>query len=244
MEKKSINLIEVISTKRSGHHAIINWMIKNFTHIQIQHWFKIVELSEKNICFWNDGNKDIDLGYKLFREIGLTNKVKNLLINYEDSDVDYCLFSNNKKFNGIFSKYSFDDALIQPRNRVLFIRNFFDTIISRYVGNINNIVGADYDKNFVNIWKKHAYFYINNSDKCIKYEDWILNENKRKSFLLYNFNITECYDNKNIIGTNTSFVNKEKKDLSVLPEETKDLIRKDNELHYLIGALGYEYKEI
>ena len=29
-----------------------------------------------------------------------------------------------------------------------------------------------------------------------------------------------------------------------IPEEIKDLIRKDNELHYLIGALGYEYKEI
>ena len=29
-----------------------------------------------------------------------------------------------------------------------------------------------------------------------------------------------------------------------IPEDVKDLIRKDNELHYLIGALGYQYKEI
>ena len=28
-----------------------------------------------------------------------------------------------------------------------------------------------------------------------------------------------------------------------LPEETKELISRDSELHYLIGALGYEYKK-
>jgi len=33
-------------------------------------------------------------------------------------------------------------------------------------------------------------------------------------------------------------------DMVDLPEDVKEIIRKDNELHYLIGALGYKYREI
>jgi len=33
-------------------------------------------------------------------------------------------------------------------------------------------------------------------------------------------------------------------DPTIIPEDVKKLIREDNELHYLIGALGYTYREI
>jgi len=56
------------------------------------------------------------------------------------------------------------------------------------------------------------------------------------------------YGIEGIRGTQSSFV--ENKDLEKrfeqveIPEETKEIIRKDSELHYLIGRLGYEYKSI
>jgi len=56
----------------------------------------------------------------------------------------------------------------------------------------------------------------------------------------------EIFDNK-VKGTPSSFGDNKVIDRFSqiqISEETKDLIRKDNELHHLIGTLGYEYKEI
>jgi hypothetical protein len=62
------------------------------------------------------------------------------------------------------------------------------------------------------------------------------------------FNVYDRVGIDNINGTTSSFGEHKnvmnRFNMVELPEEIKDLIRKDNELHYLIGALGYEYKEI
>ena len=57
---------------------------------------------------------------------------------------------------------------------------------------------------------------------------------------------SEVYDPKTINGRGSSFDDKNfnQRHLQIdLPEETKELISRDSELHYLIGALGYEYKK-
>jgi hypothetical protein len=242
-----MNVIEVIATKRSGHHAMMNWIVKNLINDQIQHWYKITVIGNKSVWLWNDGSKNINEGFKLFNQLIHENQQppKNLIINYEDTNTDYCQFTENKKFNGNMENCNIFGVDINFNNRVLFIRDFYDNIYSRYLAIKNNVIeDCLYDKNYIDIWKKHAIYYINNSEKCLKYEDWVSNSKKRKKFLLNNFNTIEYHGNENIIGTTTSNVKKENKEISNLPEETKDLIRKDNELHYLIGALGYEYKEI
>jgi len=66
--------------------------------------------------------------------------------------------------------------------------------------------------------------------------------------LLSKFGVKEQFDNTNINGKHSSFGNSKdylnRFDPNLIPEEIKMLIRKDNELHYLIGKLGYNYVEI
>jgi hypothetical protein len=74
------------------------------------------------------------------------------------------------------------------------------------------------------------------------------NKEIREKFLYDTFGLKDIFGTKNVEGTRSSFgdrtnVMNRHKELD-LPEETKELIRKDGELHYLMGALGYEYKKI
>ena len=238
---------EILALKRSGHHAMMNWVIKNLTGLQIDHWYKITILYDRPLWVWNDGHKEKDLGYELFQK-SLKKELKppkNLIINYEDTDTNYCHFTKNHKFNGIIDNSSICGIEVESSSRVIFIRDFYDNLYSRYLAIKNGLVNdCPYDENYVKNWKEHARYCIYNPKKCLKYEDWMLDGLKRKDFLLNNFNTTESYGVEKISGTPSSYINKEKKDLNVLPEKIKNLIRKDNELHYLIGALGYEYKEI
>jgi hypothetical protein len=167
------------------------------------------------------------------------------IVNYEDTDTNYCLFNNEKIYKGSNNKYEFYGHDIKLNSRVLIIRNFYDNIFSRYLGVKNRIViEAFYDDRFINLWKKQAKFYLKNKENCIKLEDWINNENKRKEFLKYNFNINETFNSDNIRGTTSSNTKNIEKDYKILPNKIKELIRKDNELHNLIGKLGYDYKEL
>lgn len=243
---KDMNLLEIIATKRSGHHAMLNWLIKNLFDVQINHWYKLTFLSGKNAWHWNDTSKKIEEGERLFREAISKNEIPNfLLVNYEDTPSNYCFFSNDKKYKGKLTQYKFDDINITLKNRVIFIRDFYDTIHSRYLGVKNGVViDGYYDKNFINLWKNHAIYSLKNPTNVLKFEDWKEKKDKRDKFLINNFGIHEMFDSSNIIGTKTSNIKSEIKDYSIIPEEIKELIRKDNELHYLIGAMGYDYKKI
>ena len=81
----------------------------------------------------------------------------------------------------------------------------------------------------------------------MKFEDWLTNQEIRENFLFENFGLKDRYKLTKIQGTQSSFGDIENVDKRfeglVIPDETLDLISKDSELHYLIGALGYEYKK-
>jgi hypothetical protein len=241
-----MNLIEILATKRSGHHAMLNWIIRNMTNNQIDYWYKLTFIDNSGVWHWNDTTKSIELGEKLFKEATQNqNYPKTLITNYEDTNIDYCHFNNEKKYIGKYSKYSFENIDINPIARILFIRNFYDILISRYYGIKNNIIlDSYYDNRFIQIWKNHAKYAINYPKKTLKFEDWKYNDNVRGDFLFNNFNIEERYKNNDIIGTVTSCKKEDIRDLSIIPDDVKKLIRGDNELHYLIGALGYTYREI
>ena len=56
--------------------------------------------------------------------------------------------------------------------------------------------------------------------------------------------INEAFNTNDIKGTTTSNKENIEKDYKILPDQIKEFIRKDNELHNLMGLLGYEYKEL
>jgi len=242
-----MDTIEMIALKRSGHHAVMNWVIKNLTHQQVDYWYKYIRLRDTNFWILNDSSHKIEEGGKMFLDTIENSGVvpDNFIVNYEDTDTNYCLFNNNKIYKGIKSKYEFYGHNIKLNSRVLTIRNFYDNIFSRYLGVKNRIVvEAFYDDKFINLWKKHAKYYLENERNCIKFEDWKYNKDKRNDFLKYNFDINETFNTNNIKGTTTSNKENIEKDYKILPEQIKVIIRKDNELHNLMGLLGYEYKEL
>ena len=242
-----IDTIEMIGLKRSGHHAIMNWIVKNLTQQHVYYWYKYIRLRNTNFWILNDSSHKIEEGGKMFldtiEDCGIT--PDTFIVNYEDTDTNYCLFNNDKIYRGSKSKYEFYGHDIKLDSRILIIRNFYDNIFSRYLGVKNRIViEAFYDNMFIDLWKRHAKFYLENENKCIKFEDWIGDKNKRNNFLKHNFNIDETFDNNDIKGTKSSNVEGIDRDYTILPDKIKEYIRQDNELHYLIGALGYEYKEL
>ena len=140
--------------------------------------------------------------------------------------------------------------------RVIVIRDFYNLLASRLKANENkifkkwndNVHLLEVGEHFTFRWKSHANACLYNNTPYLRFEDWLNHKEVREEFLYKNFGLIDNFGIKNVFGTISSFgshdgVQDRSKQME-FPEEIKELIRKDNELHYLIGALGYEYKEI
>jgi len=245
MNTEKFDLIEVLSLKRSGHHAFIKWICKNICGLEPNFGFKLEFLSDSGVWVWNDVNRYNKLGVDLYNKAINNNTPNTLIVNYEDETVDYTFFHKTKKYHG--PKNYNENSQILKSKRVYIIRDFYNCITSRikheenYLHTLN-----DFGEKYIRLWKEYAINYLRN-DNSIKFEDLLTNRKESNRFLTLNFGITEYCDFNNISKTKSSFNNGDylnRFDINIIPEETKNLIRKDNELHYLIGALGYEYKEI
>jgi hypothetical protein len=250
-----MNFYEVIATHRSGHHSMMNWVIKNLCGFQCTWEYKMNILNDSGLYQLNCANHDIPVSFNLYKDF--QDKYKELIVSYEDTFWDYTIWNESQTYQGKLS-LKLEGNTILNYKRIIFIRDFYNNLASRVKANENQnfktfeekqVVQFDVAGKFIERWKNQAKACVENKVSYLKFEDWISSPEKRKQFL---FNITgldEVYTNDNIIGTHSSFKDSSK-DLNNrinqvnLPESTKELIRKDNELHYLMGALGYEYKEI
>jgi hypothetical protein len=246
-----MKILEIIATKRTGQHAIISWIVKNITDMVLtlttdKGNIKL-EYINKKILYWNDGNNDQSFGLELFKKSGWGENLENLIINYEDVNSDYSFFSKGEIYRGPLSYDRFEDIDVKHGKRIVFIRDFYNCLASRYEQMNIGIFPHTIDEIFIDLWKNNAKYVIDNPNFSLKYEDWLSDKNKRNQILFDYFKINERYSPNNITGRKSSFndndYNKRYENVD-LPEKTKDLIRKDNELHYLIGALGYQYKEV
>lgn len=247
MDKK-IDIIEYIACKRSGHHAMMNWVNTNTVVAQIQHWYKLTFIDGTVQWHWNDVSKDIGEGVRVFKDCthNYQKLPSKMSVNYEDEFSDYCFFGEGRKSAGEVGVYDYNGIELNVESRVLFIRDFYDNLWSRFMGVKAHIVGDSYyDKKFIETWKDHARYALENPHKTLKYEDWLNNMNKRQEFLLNNFNVSEKNgDSSTIIGMRTSNPHKVERDFSLLPQDIKELIRGDIELHNLIKELGYKSEVI
>jgi hypothetical protein len=247
-------LYESIGCGRSGHHAIINWIILNLTGLQIEWKYKLTYIGNSRLVLLDEGNHDIPDTFNLLKEIFNTNTI--LFTNYIDTPSDYTVFNQDRKFVGPLNFDMLEKHGFEYKKRVIFIRDFYNNLTSRIKANQVNLQTNILNKpfvfktgsEFIDIWKNQARACVENKVDYLKFEDWLYDENKRKKFLNDVYGQKEIYGTKNILGTESSFGEKDKLNerykMIDLPEDIKDLIRNDSELHYLIGALGYEYKKI
>ena len=240
-----MKLFEIIGNGRSGHHAMINWLIKNITGFECGMNYKL-NIMENGVYYINEGNlsKNITSSYVTDH----INKFKILFISYENAFPSYSFFCENENYVGTGSISGLN---INNNYRIIFIRDFFNNLTSRIKSNNDRIVenqqpNFDVSQGFINLWKESAKYILENKCMYLKYEDWLLNKQKRDEFMQKITNHGELCDNK-VKGTKSSFNDENylnRFEVDIIPKEIKELIRKDNELHYLIGALGYEYKKI
>lgn len=242
-----MNLIETIALRRSGHHAIMSWFIKNLTNMAGWGYQINVQANTKTII-WNDGGYS-ENEIELVRNLEF--KPETIFINYENRNSNFTFFENDKVYKGPYRLDKYEDFKFTNSKRILIIRDFYNNLCSTITQFKKNDKHMVFDNRFIDMWKNHAKSILNDELHYIKYEDWLTCDECRVKFLKDTFGIKERVKKESANGTHSSYNSKNttndylnRFDPNIIPEEVKKLIREDNELHYLIGALGYEYKKV
>lgn len=246
-----MKIFEVFGLSRSGHHAMINWLIKNLCGKECGMNWKL-NIMDDGLFYINEGNLDEELTLKYIEE--QKDNIRVLIISYENCNTDYSILNDKKKYNGPLSINNENVKQFSNNYRIIFLRDFYNNLASRIKSNEKHLSKTregnpqpwNVKDGYINKWKESAKNFNSNNFISLKFEDWLENKNIRDNFMRNIIQTGEIYDNR-VKGTQSSFGDNnvsERINMVKIPEETKELIRKDNELHYLIGALGYEYKEI
>ena len=247
MYTHEFDLIEISAIKRSGHHAMMGWIVKNLYGLQPEFGWKLEFVANSGLWIWNDVTDYEEHGNELFFN-RLDKTLKVLMVNYEDVNPNYSFFHSSSIYHGprYFEKY--ENISIKNSKRFYLIRNFYDCLSSRRKQTIDNIHPIDYKKNYVDIWKRQAKAVLENPKNSLRFEDLVLDLPVCEEFLFNHFGISQKFRIDEVKGRNSSFGDDKnymnRLDQSSLEEDLIEIIKNDNELHYLIGKLGYKFKAI
>ena len=249
-----MKIYEILALSRSGHHSVVNWIIRNTVGFQCDWTYKFTQLGPNGLYYLNEANHDIQMGLDFVLE--KKDSVKKLYLNYEDTPGDYTVFNDDNIFRGPLSLKFTGVENDDFNGRVIIIRDFYSLLSSRLKANENkifkkwndNVHLLEVGKHYIFRWKSQARACIYNNTPYLRFEDWLNHKDIREDFLLKNFGLVDNFGIEGVFGTRSSFgshkgVHDRSNDMEI-PEQIKDLIRKDTELHYLIGAMGYKYKKI
>jgi hypothetical protein len=225
----------------------MSWYIKNLIDTANWDYNVTVQAGTKSII-WNDGgNSENEINIVK----GLNMEFDDVFINYEDKKSNFTFFEKTHTYRGSKRLNKYEDFRFHDSKRILIIRDFYNNLCSRITRTNDGSVNMRYDKYFIDLWKNHAKSILNDEIHFIKYEDWLTKSDVRIKFLQDVFGIKERVKKEQAKGTHSSYDTKSTEydylnrfDTSIIPDDVKKLIREDNELHYLIGALGYTYREI
>lgn len=247
-----MKIIEVFGLSRSGHHAIINWILKNLCGLESEMKWKLDLLNGMGVIYINEANLDIEMTFKYIKDHH--KNTKYLVLSYENVDENYTILNEKKLYDSPVCVGLPFESKIEKVYRITVLRDFYNNLASRLKVNKENKVKHrdgtvfqwDVEENFINLWKSYARNSVEGRNNYIKFEDWYLDDEIRKKFLKETLDLTQLYDNK-VKGTHSSFGDDNymnRFDGKELPEKTKKLIEEDTELHYLIGRLKYNYKKL
>lgn len=186
--KKPVNDVEiaVMAQRRSGHHAIVNWMRYN---MEVPSIFINNCYSTANPLKFNSEMNQVIPPSKEEMPIERKEKIQNkenrscLIYNFEDQRLSYIKYFQTKINRVAWLGKS------QKYYKVIIIRDPFNLLASKLkwargqenAPSLNNLF-------FVrNQWKQYAKFYLANYKKqeeiiCIDYNSWFTNEAKRKEY--------------------------------------------------------------
>ena len=173
------NFITVFAMKRTGHHAIISWLLKQFPppkyflndripykDIFNQKFDKIKKETKKDNFLSEDYKNSIE--------------DKTLIINYENFDIrnlknDPKIIPNEKEIIDYKKKYN-----------IIIIRDPFNQFASRIKDINRSNCSDDVDSKLNLIWKEYAKEYLNinnyiNNKICISYNKWMTDKQYRKN---------------------------------------------------------------
>lgn len=247
-----MKIFEIFGLSRSGHHAMTNWLIKNFCGEECSMSWKL-NIMSNGLFYINEGNLDEELTLKYIND--QKDRIRVLIISYENCKVDYSILNDLKIYKGPLSINNNDVAHFDQNYRIIFLRDFYNNLASRIKSNEENLATTregilqpwDVGVNFIKEWKNMATNFNEKDFVCLKFEDWLTKKDVRNNFMKKIINNGEIYNNE-VRGTHSSFGKKDgllqRYDMIKIPEEIKELIRKDSELHYLLGKLEYEYRKI
>ena len=156
----------IYGLRRSGNHAILEWMIKNFSQKDQRHVIKHRLITSGNSCYLNAINeyiqsRDLFIDYN-FAKI----TYKNLLISYEDIP------------ETLESEYTLGF------NKIVILRDILNVVASRYKRMMDiDPKSIDYklmeiDEKLFQCWISHASAFKRNV-LIIKFEDWLSSKEQR-----------------------------------------------------------------
>jgi len=247
-----MKIIEVFGLARSGHHAVTNWLIKNLCGDECTMEWKL-SIMKNGLFYINEGNLDTELTLKYIQNH--KDNIRVLILSYENCNTNFSILNNNRIYDSPLSINNPDIKNFTENYRVIFLRDFYNNLASRIKSNEKQLTKTrdgvvfpwDVEKDFIEKWKDSARNFNSNNFISLKFEDWLNNKTQRNKFLEKIIKTGEIYDNS-VRGTHSSFGDTkgvmDRINMVDIPQTTKELIRKDTELHYLICVLGYDYKEI
>ena len=173
----------IYGLRRSGNHAILEWMIKNFNQKDERYVIKHRLITSGNTCYLNAINeyirsRDLYIDYN-FAKI----TYKNLLVSYEDVPISYV------------SKYT------RGFKKIVILRDIINVVASRYKRRLEKDPKSvayklmKIDENLFKCWISHASSFKKNVP-IIRFEDWLSSEEQRNK-------IANSLGLKNIDGINT-----------------------------------------
>lgn len=89
-----MKIFEIFGLARSGHHAIINWMIKNVCGYEAEMKWKLDLVNGKGVTYINEANLDTEVTLKYINDQAPTTKF--LFLSYENSELDYSILNTEK----------------------------------------------------------------------------------------------------------------------------------------------------
>lgn len=175
--------LAIYGLRRSGNHAVIEWILKNLSGCNERHVIKESMIFSGNSCHLNAINQYRNEALLRIDHLFATSSFKNLIISYEDRP------SNSAtEFSLGYTK-------------VVIIRDIYNVIASRYKKLIDTKSQPGWqqlmkiDESIFTIWKQHAAA-AKQGTTMIRFEDWIEGKEARNA-------ISKSLGLENLDHTNT-----------------------------------------